>query len=288
MIHYIFYFLFLITYLFLIPWKKIIRNFDFFKGNQLLLSVYGIEEEVFCGKIPSIPKNLNYKFFSPLLDSFLVYSRQFGMPIFNFLGEFKHHLGKDIQMEGKLLKELRDGIFQCFFIGGISFGFWGWAHFFLELDLSYSSNFFFALFLETFGLIIFLVFFFIFKNKLLRPFDNFFRSYYLFWGLSSVGLPVVEVLGASQILEVTPSMEAQKTLHRRVQSIVTSWKEVGLPVKNAMEDVILELWNLYDVRFQVFRRNLKILNFLILALFYLSAFFVLLMDFIWLFLIELK
>src|SRR3990172_8287206 len=120
MTHYIFFLLFFISYLFLIPWKRCFMNLDLIRGNKLLLSVYGIEEEVFCGKIPAIPQTLNYKFFSPLLESFLIYSRQFGIPLFNFLGEFRHHLGKDLQMERKLLKELRDGLLQFFFVGIIS------------------------------------------------------------------------------------------------------------------------------------------------------------------------
>lgn len=288
MTQFIFILFFFITYLFLIPWKYYFLNLELNRGNRLLLSVYILEEEVYCGRIPTISKNLNYKFFSTLLESFLLYSRHFGIPIFNFLGEFRQHLGRDLEMEKKLFKEIRDGIIQFFFVGGISFGFWRFSHFFLDLKAAYTVRFFFALFLEFIGLIIYLIFFYIGKNKLLKSFNALFRSYYLFWGLSSVGLPVVEVLGESQILEQSPSEAGQRALQRRVESLVNSWKEVGLPVKSAMEDAILELWNLYNVRFQVFRRNLKIVNFLIMALFYLSAFFILLMDLMGLFLIEIK
>ena len=283
-----FFVLFLIPYFLLIPWKKYFFLLEFQRGNQLLLSIFEIEEEVFSGRVPLIPKIFKYKFYSPLLESFLLYSRQFGMPLFNFLGEFKHQLGKDLQMERKLLKELRDGVVQFIFIGVISFGFWTWSHIFLGLKISYSLNFFLAFFLQLLGLIIFLCCYYVFRKKLLGTFNTVFQSYYLFWGLSSVGLPVVEVLGACQILELRPSNGEQRILHRRMESLVTSWKDKGFPVKKSVEDVISELWDLYNVKFQVFRRNLKIVNFLIMALFYLSAFFILLMDFMGVFLIELK
>lgn len=288
MITKIFLFLFLTPYFILIPWKKYFFKLDFYRGNQLLWSVFKIEEEVFYGRIPPIPKNLKYKFFSPLLESFLLYTRQFGMPLFNFLGEFKQQLGKDLQMERKLLKELRDGIIQFLFIGFITFGFWGWAHIFLGLKITYSLNFFLALFLKLMGLILFLGCYYFFKRRLLGSFNTVFQSYYLFWGLSSVGLPVVEVLGACHILELRPSVGEQIILHKRMESLVTSWKDKGFPIKSSVENVILELWDLYNLKFQVFRRNLKIVNFLIMALFYLSAFFILLMDFMGVFLIELK
>jgi hypothetical protein len=288
MISKIFFLLFLIPYLGLIPWKKYFSKFEFSRGNQLLWSVYKIEEEVFYGRVPSIPKNYKYKFYSSLLESFLLYSRQYGMPLFNFLGEFKHQLGKDLQMERKLFKELRDGVVQFIFIGVISFGFWTCSHIFLELKISYSFNFFLAFFLQLTGMIIFLSCFYVFKRKLVETFYRVFQSYYLFWGLSSVGLPVVEVLGACQILELKPLNGGLMVLNRRMESLVSSWKDKGFPVKNSVEDVISELWDLYNVKFQVFRRNLKIVNFLTMALFYLSAFFILLMDFMGVFLIELK
>ncbi len=280
--------LFFFSYIFLFSGKKLSFKIEFSKGNDLLRSIYYLEEEVFCGKIPSLPKNVGYKFFSPLLETILIYSKHFGIPLFNFLKEFKHHLRKDLQHEKSVFKELRDGIFQCIFLALVSFCFWWWSHFFLDIPISYSKNFKIALFLEGMGIFSYLGFFHVFKKNLLQSFDPFFSSYYLFWGVSSIGLPVVEVLGISQIMEIRTSDKELGSLQKRMEGLVTSWKEKGFPVKDGVEEVIWQLWDLYETRFQVFRRNLKIVNFLITALFYLSAFFILLLDFIGIFLIELK
>lgn len=280
--------LFFFSYFFLFSGKKLSLKIKLSKGNDLLKSIHHLEEEVFCGKIPSLPKNVGYKFFSPLLESILIYSKHFGIPLFNFLKEFKHHLRKDLQHEKSVFKELRDGIFQSIFLASVSFCFWWWSHYFLDIPTSYSKNFKIALFLEGMGIFAYLGFFHIFKRKLIQSFDPFFSSYYLFWGVSLIGLPVVEVLGISQIMDKRSSDKDLGFLQRRMEGLVTSWKEKGFPVKEGVEEVICQLWDLYETRFQVFRRNLKIVNFLIMALFYLPAFFILLLDFIGIFLIELK
>ncbi len=276
------------TYLILIPWKSHLISLEADLGKKLLWSIYQMEEEVFCGQIPSSPRTSEYKFFSFLLNSFVFYSRDFGIPLMEFLKELKNHLRRDLQLEKKIGKEFRDGIFQFLFITFVSLLFWRWSYFLLEIKVKYSINFFFGVFLEVIGLGVFILNFWVLRERLLKQFRPIFSAYYIFWGLSSVGLPIVEVLGKSRILEVKPKNKGLKALQKRMENLVTSWKDKGFPVKEEVEGIIWELWEQYEEDFRGFRITLKIVNFLIMALFYLSAFFILLLDFVGIFLIELK
>jgi len=265
--------------------------FDFSKfypksqGERLFFRIFEIEEELYSGQIPGIYNLYNYKFFSSLLRQLLEYARTYGLPPNLFIGDLRKNLNKDLKFEREVKRLLWEGITQFVLIFLISWFF----KYFASKALSTSFKFsIFAFMLQILGPLVFFLLFTYLKRQIFNPFRPYFAAYYNLWALMKVGGPTGEILGKSRILNLNPSKEPLKTFHQKIKSPLKAWEQKGIPIDPLIELLIEELWEAYDQEFQRFHKILKVLSFLILAFFYLGAYFMLVWGTLGPFLIEMK
>ena len=97
---------------------------------------------------------------------------------------------------------------------------------------------------------------------------------YLFVSLVEVGMPVSQTLSESQVLE------GDLMIHKlflpcasRLMNLVNRWKANGISPKTEVAEIIQELWHIKEVNFERFLKHLDILKFIVLAFFFLPAYF---------------
>lgn len=278
----IFFFLLILCYLAIFDFKKLpALN----QGEKLFFKIFEIEEELYSGQIPGVYNLYDYKFFSPLLFKLLEYARVFGLPPDCFIPRLRAYLSKDLRFEKEVKKLLIEGIAQFILIIIIS---WAFKYFASTMVSSPSEFPLEAILLQLAGPICFLGAYIYLKKKILGPFAVYFSAYYNLWALMKMGSSTTEVMGLSKILELKPTKGALKPLHQKIIRPLKAWEQRGVPVLPLIELVIEELWEIYDQEFQKFQKILKVLSFLILAFFYLGAYFMLVWGTLGPFLIEMK
>lgn len=128
--------------------------------------------------------------------------------------------------------------------------------------------------LEGGGTLIFFQIVRVLKNKVFKPFSNAIKELYLFSSLLAVGLPINEVLKSSGIMD--GSFATHKTFKNhdsRFKKLVSRMKETGLSPIEETQEIIREIWHLQEVYFLKFTKMVQILKFVILAFFFLPAYF---------------
>ncbi|TDJ03619.1 MAG: hypothetical protein E2O68_09765 [Deltaproteobacteria bacterium] len=253
------------------------------KGQLLFLKIFDIEEELYCGQIPGIYALEEYKFFGTIFHELLEYSRVFGLPPNSFIPRLRVYLGRDLRFEKEVEKIFWEGMAQFLLIFIIS-----WAFKFYAATIIPSSTNYWALILQISGPISFVLAFFFLRKQILLPFSPYFGAYYKLWALLKVGCSTGEILGKSKVLELRPKASALKQIHRKIKRPLKSWEQQGTPIAPLIELVMEELWEVYDQEFQRFHKMLKIISFLILAFFYLGAYFMLVWGSLAPFLIDLE
>ncbi|RLA63021.1 MAG: hypothetical protein DRQ88_11650 [Epsilonproteobacteria bacterium] len=279
----IFFFLLIFCYLAIFDFKKLS---DVGRGEKLFFKIFEIEEELYSGQIPGVYHLYEYKFFSPLLAKLLEYARVFGLPPESFIPRLRGHLSRDLRFEREVKKLYFEGVAQFIVIFIIS---WFFKYFASTITSSSSSQYSLeALGLQIMGPICFFAAYTHLKKKIFGPFAPYFAAYYNLWALMKMGSSTGEVLAESKVLQLKPVKEPFKSLHHKMIRPLKAWEQKGIPILPLIELVIEELWEIYDQEFQKFHKILKVLSFLILALFYLGAYFMLVWGTLGPFLIEMK
>jgi hypothetical protein len=255
------------------------------KGDAFFLELFNIEKKLYSGELPGIYKLPAYKFFAPLIANLMEYSRVFGLSPNLFIPQLRKYLGRDLKFERRMNKLFFGGLAQMLIVFFLS---WSFGYYMSEA-LSFPVNFSLQpLFLQLTGGIFYILIFTLLRRYLLSPFNHFFISYYRLWALMKVGHSMGEILQKSEIYSLSSNRAVLKEFQSKIRDPLKAWEEKGVDIILIVELLLEQLWDIYTEELVKFRGIFIMATLAILAIFFLSAYFLIIWDVLGPFLIELK
>jgi hypothetical protein len=244
-----------------------------YKG-QALLGIFPEMEAKLALGIKTITFLLpQYKFYTALLFKLLESHRRLGVSLKLILPELRINLIKDLQFEKKLMGNIIGGNLQFFVITATT-----WSFILLSstlADLPLDPFVLLIIFIvQIMAFIVFNACFCAFKKRIFLSFDEAIEKLYLFVSLAEIGLPINQVLEESKMLEGKfMTNKSFQSFAGRLTGLVGRWKESGFSPKVETGEIIREIWHSKEVSFERFLKHLDLLKFVILAFFFLPAYF---------------
>ena len=186
-------------------WERFLKSYSSefsLKGGQKLLRLLSELEAQLAvkGALGSIELP-QYKFYTALAGRVLEYGRRYGTPLRSVLLELREALGKDLQFESKIKKELWGGFAQFALIALVTWIFVFLSASLLELKLSFKISLV-MIALQGGGFVFYYLLFRFLRLRLFSIFAPLFSSYYTLLILSEAGLSVRLSLQESGILSL--------------------------------------------------------------------------------------
>ena len=258
--------------------KKHKKNLPFIdeltRGRELLLAFSECEAKIALG-IKILPNHLpKYKFYTGLVEQLFETNRRFGMGIKKILPEIRGGLIHDLQFEKQIFDEILGGFLQFMVIAITT-----WSFVFLSSSLVLiplpKILIISMLILQMSGGTLFFVLVKKYQLKIFTKFNKAIEELYLFSGLMDIGLNLNEVLLRSGILQGNlVSFKIFENLSDRVKKLIARLKETGLSPRDETQEIIREIWHLQETNFRKFTKKVQVLKFVILAFFFLPAYFI--------------
>ena len=257
--------------------KKHNKNLPFInelnRGRDLLLAFSECEAKIALG-IKILPNHLpKYKFYTGLMEQLFETNRRFGMGIKKFIPEIRGALILDLQFEKQIFDEILGGFLQFMVIALTT-----WSFVFLSSSLVFiplsKILVISMLILQISGGALFFVLVKKYQLKTFTKFNKAIEELYLFSGLMDIGLNLNEILLRSGILQGNlVSFKIFENLSDRVKKLIARLKETGVSPKDETQEIIREIWHLQETNFRKFTKKVQVLKFVILAFFFLPAYF---------------
>lgn len=246
---------------------------DLARGDELLLLFPRIEAQIGLG-LKTIKFELpQFKFYTALMLQLLEAHRQLGVSVKNLFPELRANLIKEMQFEKKIYSLSMAGNLQFVIVTLTT-----WSFILLSQQLAdIPANPFILMliaFLQSLAFIFFNLGFIRIKNRGLAYYSRALEELYFFKGMLELGLPVNRVLNDSNCLNGALATTKQfKNLFQRLSELVSRWKETGLSPRAEVQEIIVEIWHEKEQGYQRFIKHLEVLKFVVLAFFFLPAYF---------------
>jgi hypothetical protein len=214
-----------------------------------------------------------YKFYTELIIKIMERGRLTGSSIKAPLKEIRSNLHRDDKFERKLNSELLSVRYQILFTILLTWLFKEVLENFSEYLIPFEIKMI-MIALQVSGLIIFHYLYKFLKEYTFNDFSCVLNSLYLLRGLSDTGLPVSKVIEMGSLNDLAKIQKGDlgKVVKQLFHS-VTLWSKKGTSIQRELDELINEVWFLIECAFEFFLKYVKGLKFLILVLFYLSAYF---------------
>lgn len=257
-----------------------------FSGNVLLEAMNEVEGDFLIG-IKNKPLYLpQYKFYTEIAHEIVDYSKKYGAPLKMAFAYLKQGLLKDNQMERKSKSDFFGGLFQFVFTTLITWVFVIFSQRFTEVDLS-SLQYFTIAFLQIIGACVYIILYVRLKERLLGSFTEYISTIIKMRTLLDLGMPLKHTLSLSTYFELNEGKSRTlRGIKARLDKAVSNLSQRGLPIFEELERLNDELWFLYGEHFQGFIKRMAAVKFGVLALFFLSSYFIYLFFLFSRFLIE--
>lgn len=242
-------------------------------GEELLRFLPSLEAKLSMGLKTTTISIPRYKFYTSLLFDLLEVHQKRGISLKAILPELRLNLTKDLHFESKLQSHLLGGNLQFFVITMTTWCFIFFSSAMADLPLKI-SDLMIILVVQIFGILIFNLALKKLKIHTFHKFSKAIERLYLFVSLVEIGIPVSQTLAESKVLE--GDLMKNKLFSpcaSRLTALVTRWKENGISPKTEASEIIRELWHLKEVSFERFLKHLDTLKFIVLAFFFLPAYF---------------
>jgi hypothetical protein len=214
-----------------------------------------------------------YKFYTNFLFELLQFYQKRGVSLKTILPELRGNLIKDLQFEKKLKSNILGGNLQFLAITITTWGFILFSSQMAQLPLR-PINLMVIFLLQFSGVIVFNAFLKKIKSVVFNKFDQSIERLYLFVSMIEIGLPVGVILSESKVLEGEFMKHSLfSPCAQRLTSLIKRWSENGISPKIETGEIIRELWHLKEVNFERFLKHLDLLKFIVLAFFFLPAYF---------------
>lgn len=242
-------------------------------GEKLLSFLPNLEAKLAMGLKTTTDSIPRYKFYTTLLFDLLEVHQKRGISLKIIIPELRLNLTKDLQFESKLQSNLLGGNLQFFVITMTTWCFIFFSSAMADLPLKFSVLMI-ILMIQITGIFIFNLALKKLKNYTFSKFSEAIERLYLFVSLVEIGMPVSQTLAESRVLE--GGLMKNKLFSpcaSRLLTLVNRWKENGISPKVEAGEIIRELWHLKEVSFERFLKHLEALKFIVLAFFFLPAYF---------------
>jgi hypothetical protein len=250
------------------PFKK-----EQIQGEKLLIMFPEIEAKLALGVKTTSMELPQYKFYTTLLFDLLQVHRKLGISLKQILPELRQNLIKDLQFESKIKSLMLGGNLQFLVITVTTWAFILLSSTLAELPLNY-TNLSIILMIQITAIVIFNGALSQMKKLIFLKFNQSIEGLYMFVSLVEIGLPVGQVLLESKVLEGDLVRHKKfSQIATRLETLINRWKENGISPKIEAGEVIKELWHIKEVAFDKFLKQVDILKFLVLAFFFLPAYF---------------
>lgn len=246
---------------------------DIAKGERLLRHFVQLEAKVTMGQKTIASDLPRFKFYTSLLSDLFEAHRQLGFSLKNVLPELRGNLIKELQFEKKILSQSMGGNLQFLIVSLTT-----WSFVFLSsklADLPLNSSILIAIgIIQLLAIGVFNFSFLKLKDFGLKRFSNALEELYLFNGMVEIGLPVNRVIADTRILGGELATN-KHFLHvrERLFDLVNRWKETGLSPRSETGEMIRQVWVDKELGYERFLKQLELLKFVILAFFFLPAYF---------------
>lgn len=243
------------------------------QGDLLLQFFPALEAKLSMGQKTTSTEIPRYKFYTTFLSELLQVHQKRGVSLKGILPELRTNLIKDLQFEKKLKSNILGGNLQFLAITITTWSFIFFSSQMADLPLR-PINLLVIFLLQFFGVIVFNAFLTKIKRMVFAKFDQSIERLYLFVSMIEIGLPVSIILSESKVLEGDIMKHANFTpCAQRLTSLIKRWSENGISPKIEAQEIIRELWHLKEVSFERFLKHLDLLKFVVLAFFFLPAYF---------------
>ena len=243
------------------------------KGQKLLALFPMLEAKMSMGLKTTDSDLPQYKFYTTLLLDLLEVHKKRGISLKSILPELRGNLIKDLQFESKITSGVVGGNLQFIVIAFTTWGFIILSSSLAELPLTFSILMIIFMFQAT-GVFIFNVLLKKIKNQTFKKFNQAIERLYLFHALSEIGLSITQTLQESQV------MQGDLVTHKvfspcasRLLGLINRWSQNGMSPKSETQEIVAEVWHLKESAFTRFLKHLDLLKFIILAFFFLPAYF---------------
>lgn len=221
----------------------------------------------------------HYKFYTAISLTLIKYSRQWGAPCLDFLGEIRAAVIKDDQFERRIKMEKISSLLQFSLISLITICFTFLVSSMLKIKFSTPLLVFLATW-QCLGFFLFLQLEKRVKEKKFAPFSLSLKTLYSLRTLLKAGIPFSKIQEESSFNLYTENMR-EKELQPVVERMLIAWEELqkkGRPLHEEWQALIDEVWFLQDLRFEKFVRWCQGLKLFIMMFFFLSTYFMLLFS----------
>jgi hypothetical protein len=221
-------------------------------------------EEKFKNKVPK------YKFFSDVIEKLITYRRSFGVDIRPALRELRAAARKDHGAGKKLNEELIGFIAQYGIIAAFTWIFILNVSGTLNIQFTIQSLFFLGAW-QIFGLLVGVCLYFYIMKLCFEPFTNYFFTAYTFRSLVSISRPISEICSLAELSKLGNNSELT-IIRSRLLGLIKNIKVVGIVPLDEFDQIILELWDSYEVKLNKLKSILVGLKLFLILLFVFSGF----------------
>lgn len=253
-----------------LPYQKKIKT-----AEGLQIGISEIESSLTHGKQS---KNVllelgEYKFFNQLIVDLLDLQKKMGVNLKHILPEIRRELTKDLEFEKRMNSQTNGAQLQFLVISAVTWSFIFFSSLLIEIPLSFLMSFFIIL-LQSLGIFTFVILGSKYKKFVFNKFDQLIGSYYLFITLSEMSFPLSETLKRSGILkEGLYKHKSFWTYAKRIEYLINRWKSSGIGPKEEAQEILAEIWSLKEENFRNYLKAQEVIKFIILAFFFLPAYF---------------
>ena len=259
--------------------EPIIKRFQVVKRS--FLRHFGGDGESFMSYLSSyfysqngsqdIPK---YKFYTALILKLNHYGRLFGAPKKEMIDSLKKGVFEDFKFERKLKAVYLNFLSQAFAMTVMTWGFIYLVRKLMKVEVE-PFQILLIVILQTLGPIVFSAAYLRLKLRMFKGYEIFFSSLYTMKVLSSVGVAATDLVKEAEIEGLAEFAKKDKrAVYMRVLEIISRLKQMGGPIRDDLDQLVSELWFLQEQSFEKFVKQTTALRFMVLALFYLSSYFI--------------
>lgn len=261
----------------LVGYQSIKSNWQKLKKENPALVVLNnfstLEQSVKYGKFDQRVELPKYKFFTDLILELLQLHKKLGINLSLYLPKIRLELQRDYRFEKKVQELMINCAYQFLIIIAVT---WGFIFFSSMMINVFPSGIVVVsiLFLQFIGVVIFFYLKHFLYQKTFLELEKIIEKFYKFLSLIDVGIPMAKVLEYSQIAALSNTKEKNLTTYaQRVNQLLIYWQQNGHSPKSEMSEILEDIWALKETLFEAFLKKLEVLKFIVLALFYLPAYF---------------
>ncbi len=218
-----------------------------------------------------IPK---YKFYTSLLIKLLKINREYGSPLKVPLEDMRKEVIKDSKFERKLGNDKNGAIFQFIFVSAVT-----WMFVYITemmLSMRVSRAVLWGIFsLQAIGFGLFFIYYSKIKERIFGPFGNYFLSLYQFKSLMAVGVPIQKSLKTSSIKDLYEIKDKRfDYVNSRILLIIEKVQRQGLSISSDLSELLDEVWFIKEQSFESFIKRSIGVKFAVMALFFVTGYFI--------------